>query len=359
MISGKLPELFDKLEIKLRPNGNYFFGNCAVHGGDNQRALNVFPEGEQKPGYWVCHTHHCEKVFYPSIIGFTRGVLSHKQFGYSGEGDGILPFWEVVDFLCDFIGQPFRRLKIDLSEVEKRRFLSVANTFGVRTSSSRGWSPHLIWQRMECPSKYFLGRGYSPHVLERFSVGDWTTKDESSAMWGRAVCPVFDVKKRYVVGVTGRSTFPHCKGCDCYHIKGCPPLAERWKFSKWRNNDGFPKKDYFYGLWNAQDVIRSSGKVLLVESPGNVLRASEAGIDNCVGLLGTELSESQQILLEASGAFTIFLCMDNDAAGEAATSKLESLLSKCFRVKRIKDVRGDLGEMGVGEVKSIIVPQMR
>lgn len=357
--AARLSELLDRLDVKLRNGGGFLVGTCPVHGGDNPSALNLYPEGHTTRGNWRCNTRHCERVFYPTVVGFTRGVLSHNKYGYSGEGDQVVPFKEAVNFLCDFVGQKFHSLKIDRVALEKNRFIGLAHTFAYGTNHTHYWPARLVRAKMDCPSPYFLSRGFSPHVLERFSVGDWKSDDESSSMFERAVCPIFNEKKSFVLGVTGRSTLPFCRGCGSYHVRACPPLADRHLFSKWRNNKEFNKGDHLYGLWNARDAIRSSGKVLLVESPGNVLRASEAGIDNCVGLFGTDMSDAQQVLLESSGAMTIFLAMDDDEAGEVASQTLQCLLSKCFRVKRIKDVKGDLGEMSADEVKKVVLNQMR
>jgi DNA primase len=81
----------------------------------------------------------------------------------------------------------------------------------------------------------------------------------------------------------------------------------------------------------------------------------EAGVDNVVGMLGAQLTDEQQILLERSGAMKLTLIRDNDAAGEMSEKKLREELSRSYKIKVLIPSAKDVGEMSVEKVKQEIV----
>lgn len=361
IVASRLDELLNQLGVDLRPQGRTLAGPCPVHGGNNPGACQIYPDGYSMKGNWVCYTRHCENVFYKTIIGFVRGVLSNRR-GYAKPGDPVVPFMDAVHYLCKFIGQDFDELRLDKSEFEKKRF--IAHMEGLRPKQQRplGWKKEDILARMECPSPYFLSRGFSRGVLTRFMAGDWLNPNPAGEMFNRAVVPILSPDGKRVVGVSGRSKNSSCLKCGLYHpveLPACPTEEDKKRFSKWRHNEGFYAHGHLYNLDGASPRIRSTGKVVLVESPGNVWRLTEAGVENAVAQFGSNLEDEQQILLEASGAMTIFLGFDDDKAGKRATETIIQQLGRVFRVVPIKGIRGDLAEMSVEEVKTIIVPQLR
>ena len=78
MACANIEELLSELGVDSRRNGKMLVGPCPVHEGDNLSAWNLYPEGEEVRGYWVCRTHHCEKkkgqngklLYGSTIIGF-------------------------------------------------------------------------------------------------------------------------------------------------------------------------------------------------------------------------------------------------------------------------------------------------
>ena len=86
-LSDRAEELFDFFDIEYIANDRYITSSCPIHGGDNATALNLYYVGEEYRGNWKCRTHHCERVFMGSIIGFVRGILSHKKLNWRKKGD--------------------------------------------------------------------------------------------------------------------------------------------------------------------------------------------------------------------------------------------------------------------------------
>jgi DNA primase len=93
----------------------------------------------------------------------------------------------------------------------------------------------------------------------------------------------------------------------------------------------------------------------LVEGPGDVWRLEEAGIQNSVAMFGVNLTDEQAILLECSGAMTVVLAEDNDAAGEIAINELKDQL-RGYNLKVYKPSAKDVGEMTIADLRKELVP---
>ena len=108
----------------------------------------------------------------------------------------------------------------------------------------------------------------------------------------------------------------------------------------------------------AKDYIKESGVAILVEGPGDVWRLEEAGIHNSLAVFGSSLTDSQQIILESSGALCLVLLFDTDSAGTKAKEKVQSSLSRMFNILNPDFPEGykDIGEMKTEEVKEFLVP---
>lgn len=130
------------------------------------------------------------------------------------------------------------------------------------------------------PSSYFLGRGFSPEVLDAFDVGE-------SSRLRRVVVPLYDEEGRKCIGFTVRSYRRRCENCRKHHDPGVPCIYGQ---QKWGLMAGFPKRTHLYGFAKA---VRSTAETLyLVEGPPDVWRLAEAGYIG-VALLGTVLTEEQ------------------------------------------------------------------
>jgi 5S rRNA maturation endonuclease (ribonuclease M5) len=361
MASLRMDELLSQLGVKVRRTGRLLAGRCPVHGGNNPGAFNIYPDGHSVRGNWRCNTHHCEKVFRPSLLGFVRGVISHEELGWSGrQADKTVPFQKAVDYLCEFLGTKLKDIKVDLSEVEKRRFVSSVESLNAGAKAAqKGWPRVTVRGRLEIPSRYYMSRGYAADVLDKYDVGLNKSDDPANPMCGRIIVPIFDPDYQTVVGVTGRSIHPRCETCGAHHATGtCPPNPDDARFAKWRNNQGFLKHRHLYNYWFAKKSIRETRAVVVVEGPGDVWRLVEAGIHNVVALFGVSLDDSQQVLLEASGAMDVILLLDKDGAGKKAVEEIKKLLGRSFRVHAPtwESDGKDIGEMPVPDVRAKIVP---
>jgi len=335
----KIEELLEILEIEHIITNKMIYGCCPIHGGDNASALNLYHTGHSYRGNWACRTHHCEKVFKSTIIGFVRGVLSHKKYDWQKEGDKVIGFGEAVRFLENFTKQDYDSLSVDYEEIEKRRFIDKLKQLRIsgRPEIKNRITRSDVRKRLEIPCQYYIERGYDPEVLDRYDVG--LCSDKSKPMYGRSVVPIYDDDYKFVVGCTGRAT---TKDHNC----------------KWKHSFGFDADSYLYNYWNAKDFILKTRTVILVEGPGDVWKLEENDIHNSVAMFGTYLSASQKSIIDNSGAMSVVVLTDGDEAGRIGAESIYRQCSKIYRVYFPTLADGDVGDMKKDVITSDIQPML-
>lgn len=360
MLCGQADDLFAALGVSVRKLGRTYVGPCPVHGGDNPNALNLYRDGDSVPGYWRCWTHHCESIFKRTILGFVRGVLSRERFGWSLTKRNATVTWQdTVDWCCALLGVQMGDIEEDRNGTEKRSFafaVSVLNGNG-GSRDKVGIDRPKVRNGLKIPANYFVTRGWSREVLDKYDVGLCTTPGRP--MYSRAVVPVYDEDYKVMVGCTGRSVHEKCAKCNLYHPGSQCPINHGGKgnpYTKWRNSSSFRREFHLYNYWFARKHIRQSGVVCLCEGPGDVWRLEEAGIHVGVAMFGTELADPQQVLLEKSGATNVIVLTDTDKPGREAAGRLGKQLGRCFRVHTPDFPAHDLGCMSPADVRTRLLP---
>ncbi len=292
LAADRLDDLLADLGCNLRQTGSSVYrGPCPVHGGDGKN-LTLRTDGDAIPVNWECHSNGCHVDFKPSLLGFVRGVLSFQ-----------------------------RARVVGLTEAEKflKTFLGRRPPAGQRRPAPRPrpepqlprWTREQVRQRLQIPAPYFLQRGFSAAVLDRHDVGH-------SAKLKRTVVPVYDDAGEVCVAYQARSELPHCSVCDKYHRPGS---ACRFGQPKWL----FYPTGKGQHVYNYDAALRSSSPtVLVVEGPGDVWRAEEAG-HLAVALLGNGLIGTQLQKLKALRK-RVLLALDRDGPGRAGMFRVESSL---------------------------------
>jgi 5S rRNA maturation endonuclease (ribonuclease M5) len=334
--------------------------SCPIHGGDNASAFNLYHQGDTYRGNWKCRTHQCEQTFKSSIIGFIRGCLSNSKYGWTKDGDQVVSFQDAVDFATKFTNKTLADISISRKQKEKCQFVNTVKYIATaEKSSTPKISRSFIRKNLAIPSSYFLNRGFSKEVLNSYDVGECLTQGKE--MCNRAVAPIYDIDYQYMVGCTGRSLFEKCDQCKAYHDpkESCPAKENVWKYSKWRHSYGFKTEEHLYNFWKAKNFVKDHHAIILVESPGNVWRLEEAGINNAVAMFGSSLSDRQKMLLDISGAMTIITIMDNDEAGRNAAKKIFKKCEKTYNIFDVSINYSDLAEMTVDQINAEIKPLLR
>lgn len=229
-------------------------------------------------------------------------------------------------------------------------FSSLVNGFVSPEQQLTGITRDFYRSKVEIPSSYYLKRGFSIEVLDKYDVG--TCKRPKKSLYQRAVVPVYNDSGEIILGFTGRSLFAECSKCNHHH----DPDKECHFFPKWKHTSGFQKENCLYNYWYAKEHIMKSGVVVIVESPGNVWRLEEAGIHNSVAIFGSYMSANQKKILDASGAFSIVCLLDNDEAGMKGAKKIYDQCSQMYRLYFPEFNANDVADMDIDIVTKDIKP---
>lgn len=307
--TDRLEELLVTLgcQVKAGRDWNCFHGPCPVHGGDGDKF--VVRPGRDIPIFWACRSRKCHNhgALKPTLLGLVRALL-----GKDRDHPEELP--ETLQFLEDFLARGAGRAPV-----------GCAPRWRTPVPDSLSLTREQVRQRLEIPSRYFLGRGFSPAVLDRFDIGE-------SPRLGRAVAPIYDDSGLTCVGCISRSVHPVCG-------HGEP----RWMFSK-----GLHKGDYLYNFAAAKQS--NAPFVLLVEGVPDVLRAAEAGLSAVTGF-GNALSEPQKTKFALLNK-QVVVAFDNDAPGRTGAKEVAHELQRIARtlIHHPPDGYKDVGEMSTEAV---------
>lgn len=359
-ITPHIEELFSVLKIEMYTNGSSFSGRCPIHGGDNPGGLSVYLHNDGCY-LWTCFTHHCEDVFNRSLIGLVRGILSHRRYKWTNKNDMYVSLNDSIQFLLQFVNEHYSTLKNHSVLPDNNKFISNMKDIYNRhtTTVSSSISREMVRKSLQIPATYYIERGYGKEVLDKYDVG--FCNDNSKPMANRVVVPIYDNDHRLMIGCTGRSIFKKCPKCNLYHseMKQCPTSSMKKYFIKWKHNKGFSSGQHLYNYWSAKQHIREQKLAVIVESPGNIWKLEEAGIHNGVALFGSHLSNQQKIILDTSGAYGLFVIMDNDPAGVKATQQIINKCESIYNIYSYNTPNNDIGEMTVKEIQKNIIPLIR
>jgi 5S rRNA maturation endonuclease (ribonuclease M5) len=361
-VVAQLDDILDYFNVKYHKTNSKYYGACPIHDGSGEKnPWNLYYTGDIYAGNWKCRSHGCEQVFKKTVIGFVRGLLSKEKYQWGKSGDKTASFEETLEWISHWLKKDLQKINVDLKQVEKRRFIANVGWLNKPDEVDLKLSRNLIRSTLILPSAYFQERGFLKTTLDHYDIGD--CKNNNKEMSHRAVVPIYDTSYDHIVGCTGRSVFPRCPKCKLWHSESydCPKEEYKARYVKWKHNTGFKADNHLYNLWFAKEHINKCHSVILVESPGNVLRLEESGIHNSLAVFGADLSEKQLNELYKYEIYTVNLLFDNDDAGKLAVTNISKKLDRIFNVNVIKvaDEHNDVGELTIPQVKAIIEPQIK
>lgn len=85
-----------------------------------------------------------------------------------------------------------------------------------------------------------------------------------------------------------------------------------------------------YGLYEHQNLIRSTREATLVEGYMDVITTSINGHDTTVAPMGTAFTDAQLRLLQMLGVRRLFICLDGDGAGQAAAARTLNVIMQSY-----------------------------
>jgi DNA primase len=301
--------------VRLRKAGRDWKGLCPFH----QEKTPSFVVNPDK-GLYFCHG--CQAG--GSVFTFLEQV----------EG---LTFPEAVESLA-------RRYGVELREVSgaRKQESTRARLYALQESAVRRFQEFLNAKDAEQVRAYLESRGITAELAEKYKIGfgGWrrdalvraahragykaeelmtaglASRDQGGGVrdtfYGRVLFPIFDPSGR-AVGIGGR-VLP-----EEFRSENVPDAP---KYLNSRESPIFKKSRLLYGTnWARADVIQRK-RLVLVEGYTDVIALQAAGVGEAVATCGTSLTEDHMKEISSRfGDVRVILCLDADAAGQAAMSK--------------------------------------
>lgn len=360
VIVDDLDVLLDYFKIQFQRYHDRYSFPCPVHESDNDESLSIFISGHTSIGNWKCWTNGCQddilsddKPLGRNIFGLIRGLIGAKE-------DREVSYREAIQFAKELYGFKSNKLdyKLNVETSSKNEFIKSTKILDSRAEKPKGTIVRQeIRSRLKIPAQYFIGRGFSAEILDKYDVGYCET--QKTQMFNRVVVPVYDEDYNYMVGCVGRTTEPKCNQCGFHHAiyRHCPEnnIEKRWG-RKWINSAGFKADTVLYNYWFARDHIMKSGWAILVEGQGDVWKLEMAGFHIGLGIFGDALGDGQKELLDASGALNLLILTDNDEAGLAARKKIKKKCERSYNCHFLDLPDKDIGDMQPEHIKTFLEP---
>lgn len=319
--------ILEAMKINYNESYNRFFFPCPIHGSDNFSSVSIY----KNTGQWLCFTRHCEEKVGRNFLDFVAGYLKCDK--------------KTATIYCDNIIEGiFPELLVNNSHNQ----ISYEPTFKFKEIPREE-----ILKHVNPMIPFYLRRGYSTEILKKYDL--FICKKKRNLLYGRIVFPIYNNDRTSIIGFVGRTLQPQCEKCRKFHCltKKCPESPfEKIICEKWVNSKGLARNKLLFNYWWSRDYIRESGKIILVESQGDVLKIEMADIHNSVGIFGTELSPKQAELIKQSGAKQVILCMNNDEAGRIAADKIEKILG--METIKLELPENDMGDMAIPDIRHFL-----
>lgn len=272
----------------LARKGSKLIGPCPVHGGDSPRAFNA----DLEKGVWFCYTkcrgggNQLDLVARKEGVSIREAALRLKAH-FLGEGNGAAP----RPASRPPNGSPSERGG-GASRAPRRDASDDAGNppLDVRLQLD-GTHPHLVRERE-----------LRPETVAHFGVGYCAR----GILRGMIAVPIHD-EEGALVAYAGRRLQAQA-------------IREEGKYKLPKN---FKKQLVLYNFHRAVPFAAEHG-LILVEGFFSVMKLYEAGLQNVVASMGTDLSEAQAELL--GQAREVVLLFDGDEAGRAGALAARTLL---------------------------------
>jgi DNA primase len=300
--------------VRLRKAGSKWKGLCPLH-QEKTPSFSIDPD----KGLWYC-------------FGCNQGG---SVFTFLEQVEG-LSFPEAVESLAQRYNVQLREVRAGARAPSPR-----ARLYSLQEAAVERYGQWLAAQDAEPVRSYMESRGITADIAERYKIGfgGWRRDGLVRAMlragfkgeelmtaglatrdgrgmrdtfFGRLVFPIFDPSGR-PVGLGGRVLPPEHRAQD---------VPDAPKYLNSRESPVFRKSRILYGTnWARAEVVQRK-RLVVVEGYTDVIALHAAGIGEAVATCGTALTEDHMKEISTRfGDVRVVLCLDADAAGQAAMSR--------------------------------------
>jgi 5S rRNA maturation endonuclease (ribonuclease M5) len=315
--------LINHFGIDYHQDGDNIFMCCPIHeGSDNPHGLSISISRKQ----WRCWTRGCHEHNGTDIFSFIRGIM---------EKEGSVSFSSVLSLVCKIYNINSNNCALEQEVHCESELRKMVNIFNQKIEEDQYCNFDKI--KTSGVSKYFEARGFSSRTLKHFGIAD--CNDKASKMYQRSIVPVHSLEAEHI-GFIARST-------------------KDYILPKYIYSEGFKKSQHLYNHHRAINSGLSKSCLFIVEGQGDVWRLYEAGVENCVGLFGRDISRHQQSKLIRSGVTTLVILTDNDQAGRESKVNIKRSLGRMFDLRFPKMTKKDIGDMSTEQIKIDILENLK
>jgi DNA primase len=304
-----------------RAGVNSYFGRCPFH-DERTGSFHVSPDEK------LYHCFGCQ--------------ASGDPFDFVMQTEG-LDFKEALESLAGRFGVTLQTEDEDPEAASRRARRGRLQDLLGRAAA---YYARYLWESSEAASarEYLLGRGLTEETLRAFAVG------YAPSAWDRILLGSrqagYTEEELLAVSLAQRSQSNPGRVYDRFRERimfptadargrvvgfGARAMRENQPPKYLNSSDGelYHKRRVLYGIDKARASASKAARMILVEGYTDVLAVHQAGISNCVGIMGTSFTEEQVTELErvVGAAGVLELCLDADSAGQQAMLRAAQIAS--------------------------------
>ena len=300
--------------VPLKKRGSSYWGCCPFH-GEKTPSFSVSPD----KNFFYCFGCHAGGDIFSFIMKIENCT-----------------FQEALKILANKLGIPIPEREKTRQEIEREK--EAKEIIAANELATRFYQACLAKSEYgRIAQKYLAGRGITPEIIEKFSIGvslpvytslvkalgkrgcreellikaGLALKGRSGAydkFRGRVMIPIEDARG-HVVGFGGRTLEQN---------------AETAKYMNTAETEWFNKRTLLFGLHAAFKEIKKRRQAIIVEGYMDAISLHAAGIDWAVASMGTAFSAEQAKLLSRVCDEVVF-SYDSDEAGLRADIRAVSI----------------------------------
>ncbi|QLK86056.1 DNA primase [Staphylococcus sp. 17KM0847] len=308
--------------VKLEKRGRNYIGLCPFH--DEKTPSFTVSEDKQ-----ICHCFGCKKggnVF--QFIQEIEDIPFAKAVKKLGERLNIKVETDESEAHMHIASDDLMMIQMHEELLDYYHYLLKKTVEGEKALHylyDRGFTDEMIDQRKigyapdaaSFATDYMEKKGYSLEL--GYQSGLLSRNEENFSYYDRfrdrIIFPLANTQGR-IVGYSGRAYLPE----------------QSPKYLNSPESPIFQKRKLLYNLDKARKSIRQKDEIILLEGFMDVIKADQAGLNNVVASMGTQISSDHMTMLKKLCSH-ITLMFDGDFAGNEATLKTgQSLLDQYFDV---------------------------
>ena len=283
--------------LPLTQKGKNFFGVCPFH-DDTNPSMSVSREKQ----IYRCFSCGASGNVFNFIMDYEHvsfkealSILANKT-GIEIKGLRLTKKESKYDKLYEIYELAHKYYQNNMNSSYAKKAKDYLNNRYITEDMIREYKIGLSLDKNDDLSKLLLAKGYDLNTLNDIDLSSY----EKDVYINRIMFPLYDLNGR-VVGFSGRR-------------------YDGIKENKYVNTKGteiFQKGDTLYNYHLAREFVRSKNQVIVMEGFMAVIRSREAGIKNCVALMGTAMTKEQAQLIKRLSNHVV-LSFDGDEPGRKA-----------------------------------------